>query len=191
VELNHVRAIPPTGHARAGSLRAQCTRRGKLRNIEALVALPALVLGYVLKILEGWLQEARSSRRERTARRDEFQRVTLLDLQEAMADLARAAGEIQHFDSMQLRTSGQRTQLPEGMSDREFKARRRLAILRERVLDAELRRLVDEFAAATLEVEKVAWMRGSEAESDERTLAAIHVLERANARLGMVLRDLY
>ncbi|MGH2377319.1 MAG: hypothetical protein ACRDGT_02460 [Candidatus Limnocylindria bacterium] len=108
-----------------------------------------------------------------------------------MADLVRAAGEIQHFDTMQLRRTGQRTQLPEGMSDRDFQARRRLSMLRERVLDDELRHLVEELSTATIEVEKVAWMRGSETRSDEQMLAVVAALDRANARLGVVLRDLY
>lgn len=158
---------------------------------EAVLALAGVVVGYVLKIAESWLSDARTTRRSRDERRDEFQRATLLELQEAMADLVRAAGEIQHFDTMQLRTTGQRTQLPEGMSDRDFQARRRLSLLRERVLDDELRQLVEDLAAATLEIEKVTWMRGSETASEQRMLVAAAVLDRANARLGVVLRDLY
>lgn len=158
---------------------------------DAAFALVGAVAGYLLKIAEGWLGDARAARKDRAERRREFERTTLLELQEAMANLARAAGEIHHFDSMQLRNTGQRTQVPREMDEREFQARRRLAMLRERVLDDELRRLVGEFADATVAVEKVALMRGPEAESDARMMDAIAVQDRAYARLGVVLRGLF
>ena len=42
-----------------------------------------------------------------------------------------------------------------------------------------------------VEVEGVVLMGGSEAGTDAQMLAVVAVLDRANARLGVVLRDLY
>jgi hypothetical protein len=74
-------------------------------------ALAIFLLGYGLKWLEGWFTHARTREREREARDDArraqrreariaFQRQTLLDLQEAMQQLARSAGAAHHHDLM-------------------------------------------------------------------------------------------
>jgi hypothetical protein len=65
-----------------------------------------LVLGAVLAFVADCLREGKAASREREAAHDAFQHETLLALQDAIAKLRRAAGEIYLQDEMRYRETG-------------------------------------------------------------------------------------
>ncbi len=94
--------------------------------------------GWAAGLLTEWFRDSRIARRERDAsvakraddlrtRRVEFQRQTLLDLREAMFQLARAEGAIHHQDDMTFRKTGVWGRQP--VSD-ELSERHRAAMVR-------------------------------------------------------------
>lgn len=159
--------------------------------MDVFSALGGVVIGYALKILEAWLQDRRSSARERRARIHDFQRQTLIDLQDAMADLARACGEAHHEEFLAFKRSGRWGEFAgsNAISDRDYAARRKMLILCERVIDEQLRDLIGQFNAAA--VRTGIPPTTSQAEADKTMLDLAAAFERANHRLGQVLRDLY
>ena len=159
--------------------------------LEAVTALAGAIIGYALRIAEGWLQERRAAGRDREARRREFQRDTLIELQDVMADVVRAVGAAHHEDSTAFKKTGKwgETLLSKEVDDLDFQSRRRMGILRERVLDDELRQAVDELSAAA--VATTVPIPRSEDDAVDKLLALAEVQERANRRLGVILRALY
>lgn len=104
-----------------------------------------LFLGALAKGIGDWLLESRKARTDREARREtreesvrakviEFQRTTLLELQEAAQALARATGRSQHEDRMAFRQSGAwgKNQYSEGANQSSLDANISLTRLRVR-----------------------------------------------------------
>ena len=77
--------------------------------------------------------------------RHAFQRDTLLELQDELQRLARVATRILLEDERTVKESGRLDQLPEGLSDEEFRIFTAVRRLRVRVLDPELREAVEGF----------------------------------------------
>ncbi|WP_330323482.1 hypothetical protein [Streptomyces pseudovenezuelae] len=118
-------------------------------------------LGQASTYLTGFITEKRRIAQARQALRDDrnkaitdrretFELDHLVRLNEALQDLARAATQIHLVD---MRTSGETghyagTLLPDGLSDNFMQAGRTVRMLRNLVLDDDLRTLVIEAAAA-------------------------------------------
>ncbi|WP_157535559.1 MULTISPECIES: DUF3824 domain-containing protein [unclassified Microbacterium] len=128
--------------------------------VTASATLIAGASGYLL----GGINEARRDRRmavrEREARaedrdalatqkRHEFQLKTLLELQDAIQQMARLTGRAMFFDHMQAR-EGKQTQLPSELSDAMHVNGVDVNRLRTRLLDTELRAAVDSFRSASI-----------------------------------------
>lgn len=125
---------------------------------EWLTALLSLAAGSGLTMLSGWASDRRTARREGDARaderrdrqrtrREEFQRETLLALQDAAMRLARCTGAANHQDVMAFRKTGkwQKQQLEEPLNSDFRVAQAELTLLATRVNDASTRDMVDAF----------------------------------------------
>lgn len=93
-----------------------------------------------------------ADRREALAERLEedrhnFQRDTLLELQDELQRLARVTTKINLQDQKTLKERGQMYLLPEGLSDEAFQVTVSVQRLRTRVLDDELRQRIEDFVA--------------------------------------------
>lgn len=101
-------------------------------------------------------KEARREQRTDAARlrRIEFQRSTLLELQERVAEYLRATGEAHHADEMAARQTGawHSNLLPEGVNNRIFVAQTSMTKLRERVKDEQIRSMVKKLTQICVDV---------------------------------------
>jgi hypothetical protein len=117
-----------------------------------------LLLGFATKAISDWIDYKRGLMREREARhaareekryerRVEFQRQTLLDLQESIAKLSRATGAAHRQDYVAYRKNGewQKQLLTDTIDEEHRSAQSRVLLLAERVLDDTIRHLADEF----------------------------------------------
>ncbi len=164
--------------------------------MDANVILPlvTLVLGYAGRMLTEYLQDRRIASRDREARdgerarmRREFQRDTLLELQEVMFKFGRAVGAAHMEDVRAYRSTGVWGRQPIGeWSEMLRETTVRILILGARLEDEELRRLVFQV--------KDFGDRVSESKSEEEALSIMHEslksFEPANARIGELLRGL-
>jgi hypothetical protein len=158
-----------------------------------------LVIGYGLKSISELVQHRRAASRERDARvaqsqiqlaerRSDFQRETLLNLQEACMQLARATGAAQHQDAVAYRATRQwQIQLLSNELDESCRAAQgRTGLLAVRVRDNEVRELVASLkqcaAAITL---AMSWE-----DSNRDMQAMVSTQERLNQRIGELLRRL-
>jgi hypothetical protein len=166
-----------------------------------------LIIGFAISSVSDWLKYRRDSERERAARietrrdqrseqRRNFQRQTLLELQEAVQDLARASGATHHHDEMAFRQTGrwQRDPLSEELNDQFFQANRRVLLLVVRVRDESLRSTVQRFK--TLTNQTATFERGNSTDSDLRDASnaalqgAVTLIEQIHERIGEILRTL-
>jgi hypothetical protein len=157
------------------------------------------LLGYVGSLLTESLRDKRATAREREARhsltraqllerRANFQRETLLRLQDEALKLARAAGRMNHLDEMRFRETRKwgGTLFPDGLSDDAFQANVTIMVLTSRVRDDRIREIVSAFRthancvgtsptreAATKALEKMS-----------------QLIEPLHTRIGEVLRQL-
>ena len=113
--------------------------------------------GYAASLLQAHLTEHRNDQRDerrrladRADRLADFQRAALLELQEALVEVARAAAKLHHDDLMAYR----RHNTPWGhvvhgteWNEKSMLAQRRAATLRERVADDALREAIDQVTA--------------------------------------------
>lgn len=117
-----------------------------------------LLLGFALNALLESLRRRHELKRDRESRREtrrdqlaeqrrNFQRETLLALQEAVMDLMRATGAAHHHDEMEYRRTGEwhKTKYTEELDQAHMIAMGRTGMLGVRVRDDELRNLVSSF----------------------------------------------
>lgn len=158
-----------------------------------------LIVGVVLKGFLDSFADRRAAKREEDARhaqrrdnlrlqRDEFQRATLLELQEAVAELARFTGRAHHLDVMAFRKSGawQKQILPKDVDEGLLKAQTTTNRLRVRIRDEETRKLGQTFASCCVSVS----LAKSEQDADAAILHMSSVLEELHDQIGLVLRQL-
>lgn len=159
-----------------------------------LLPLVTLVLGYVGRMLTEYLQDRRVASRDREARaeerarrRKEFQRETLLELQEVMFKFGRAVGAVFHEEDMSYKTTGvwSKPLISEEWNQRLHEATVRFLILMVRVEDETLRRLVAEVKGFGDRV----IMAKSHDEALSAMSESLKAFELANARLGELLRE--
>lgn len=155
--------------------------------------------GYAAGFVTEWFRDSRTARREREARaekraddlrarRAEFQRQTLLDLQEAMFQLARAAVALHHQDAMTFRNTGVwgRQPVSDELSEGHRAALARTNMLVARVRDEDIRHLVGQLRAHSAE----ASISRSEADAGRCIASMMGAQEQANERVGEILRSL-
>jgi hypothetical protein len=158
-----------------------------------------LILGFGASSLAELLRDRRLLNRERESREalrrgqaiersTNFQRQTLLDLQDALFQLARAAGASYHQDLMAYRQTGQwqKQLLPDGSAEAVRLAQARTSILHVRVADVGVRELVCRFKAEVVAV----LMSPGLAESEYSHASMGTTFEEINQRIGEILRSL-
>jgi hypothetical protein len=158
-----------------------------------------LLGGYLLKVLSDWLQYRRTREREREARealrrdqleerRTTFQRHNLLDLQEAVNDLARATSAGNAEDNRVYgQTAGwQKQRADETLSENSRLAIRRTSILNSRVRDDLVRELVQKFKDSCVS----ATFSDSKEAADSALEMMASVFEDLSDRIGLVLRKM-
>ncbi|KQZ14290.1 hypothetical protein ASD44_09565 [Mesorhizobium sp. Root554] len=158
-----------------------------------------LILGIGLKGLFDYLADQRSSARERASRHEqrmestklrriEFQRSTLLSLQESAANYARLVGRAHHHHTLENRKSGVwgRSMLGADLDTDLATLMRQMAVLKERAMDDELRRLVDQYCMAS-----AGFLISREQEAGGQHFSlAMDAGSAVQGRIGVVLRSL-
>jgi hypothetical protein len=150
-------------------------------------------------MLSGWASDRRTAKREgdsraderkdrRTARRNEFQRETLLAVQDAAMRLARCTGAANHQDVMAFRKSGewQKQHLGEPVNSDFRVAQAELTLLATRVGDDGTRNMVDAFQSTCVR----ALFSPSEAESKQCMTEMGERLTELHKRSGRQIREL-
>ncbi|EKS29382.1 hypothetical protein [Afipia felis] len=159
-----------------------------------------LLLGYGTKSLSDWIDFKRTVRREREARaeirrdkiserRNDFQRATLLELQEVAHRLGRMAYLANYCDETTYRRDPENWQkqlIPEETSEGFREAQARASLLSARVLDDEAREYLEEFRTCCTTV-VFSKQRGVSL----RALAELDPLHRRfNSHVGELLRNI-
>lgn len=117
--------------------------------------------------------------------RDDFQRQTLLDLQDALQQYVRGIGRAVHFDNMNAKAHpGQNFQLPDEISDEIFSAQVLTQKLASRVEDSEIRERVDQ--VITLGIDATQPGVGATETANEMAATATD----AQRRMGKLVRSL-
>ncbi|HTV86968.1 MAG TPA: hypothetical protein VME63_16330 [Dyella sp.] len=158
-----------------------------------------LILGAVAKGFGDRLSDARKTKAEKEARREqrldavqlrrvEFQRSTLLDLQNAMQKLARATGKASHEDTMAFRQTGEwgKNLVSEEADTGSLEGHTSINILRVRVSDNYIRAVAEKFSRACSRHVHCK----SEAESDACINEMFKYMQELNERIGEILRTL-
>jgi hypothetical protein len=159
----------------------------------------AILAGFLASSAIEFLRDRRTLKREREAReatrretradrRANFQRQTLLELQDSLLELGRTNGQIHHLDTRAYKQTGDwRTQLvPEDLDEKNRSANARTAVLTSRVHDASVRKMVQEFKEnANFET----MGRDPESASDAHNLG-IRLFVKINERIGELLRKI-
>jgi hypothetical protein len=164
-----------------------------------LLPVLTLLLGYGMKYLEDWVQHNRTLERERETRRalrqdviaerrTQFQRQTLLDLQPALLDLARQAGQMHFHDLRDYRATGvfHSQAYPDDVNEGLRAATALTSMLAVRVNDEIVRVLISAFKSAASDI------GGAESPDDSdshfHTMSTLFV--ELQERIGVVLRAL-
>ncbi|HZU33925.1 MAG TPA: hypothetical protein VFB79_22620 [Candidatus Angelobacter sp.] len=158
-----------------------------------------LMAGYTMKLVEDRLTHQRTMQRERESRRDsrriqlaerhaDFQRKTLLDLQEALQDLLRACGAIIHADAMKFRETGLwgKAKVEEEISQKQFDSNRKCILLIVRVADDEIRKKAHEFRQAVM----TASNSPDEKTANDRMFATVSQIDNLHELIGKQLRTI-
>jgi len=154
------------------------------------------LVGAATSILTAWLSSRSSYQREHAKRLDErveqareFQRRTILNLQDAVHDLLRIAGSAHHQDFIASR-SGQewgQNMLPTELNDGAHVAFRKIGLLLSRVADDELRAKVK---VLTGDVSRLLLAR-TELDSVSMLAKLTNQSEQLFEHMGVVLRGYY
>jgi hypothetical protein len=159
-----------------------------------LIGAGTAILSGALGLLGGVLIEHLRTRGDRAARtearqdeRDDFQRQTLLELQEAIARYGRLVGQLHHHDTMAFKQTGDwaKTRLGADLDEDFRSAQVQLRLLAERVRDDELRPLVYGFSNRGVLV----GMATSQGQATERMDDWMASMIKLQDRLGSVLRS--
>ena len=158
-----------------------------------------LFLGALAKGIGDWFLESRNAKTDREARREsrddnvrakrlEFQRVNLLEVQEAAQALARATGKSQHEDLMAFRKTRVwgKSQYSEEANQGSLDGHIRLTRFGVRVADDEIRSMVEQFGATCSRHVHCK----SESDGDACMSEAMDLFRRLNERIGVVLRSM-
>ena len=158
-----------------------------------------LIIGSLLKAAFDWVSDRRVTQRERDARRDqrndalrlrriEFQRATLLELQDAVIELARFAAQIQHHDFMASQASGvwAKQSLPAEIDEGFRTAQASVNRYHVRSRDQQVRDLSARLSSTCTDV----GLARTQAISDRASQDMVDINRKLNERIGIVLRTL-
>jgi len=158
-----------------------------------------LALGFVTASIGEWIRDKRTAKREKLSREEKrrsdiyerkvnFQRETLLNLQEALLNLVRATGESYHQDSMIFKQTGvwQKQLLGAELDERYRLAQANISILTVRVKDEAVRTMVNQLRS--LSVSTVS--SSSEEAAAQAIKKGSEVMDTLNERIGVLLREL-
>ena len=156
-------------------------------------------LGFVMAWISEWFRDRRTATREREGRdaarrlqlferRTNFQRETLLNLQDAVAKLARAAGRMNFLDEMEYRKTGKwgGFLFPEDLDQDAHQANVTTMLLTSRVRDDHIRQMANELRGHASRV-------GISPSKEDETKALESMgalLEPLYERIGGVIRKL-
>lgn len=165
----------------------------------------SVLLGFGAKSVSDWFQHKQTLQRERETRdalrrdqlaerRANFQRQTLLELQEAIQDLARATGACSAYDEKVFRETGKwQGPLRGELNQQVFVANRRVLLLAVRVRDKSLRDAVKNFRQLTNQTE-TSGLDGTDSALRDISTAALQtvipLVEPIHERVGELLRTL-
>jgi hypothetical protein len=158
-----------------------------------------LILGAFLAFVSEALRDRRAARREVSLlaerrhddaqrARVEFQRPTLIALQEEIHKMGRLAGRIHHHNLMNGRNTGTfgTSHLPDDLNEDFALCARTVAMLRVRAADDEIRALTKAVVASF-----VAILFAADRDTAEKLFSASNdPIDTFNERLGVVLRSL-
>jgi hypothetical protein len=166
---------------------------------EVWLPLATLILGYVGSLVTEWVRDSRAATREaraqdqarthdRVERRNEFQRQTLLSMQEAVFDLVRSVGALHTEDLVTHQRTGKWNELgSDEWNEKNMVANRMNAMLSARVLDDNLREQIERLRTAATRV----LLARSKQESEKEMDNMVALFEHVNGRVGEILRSLY
>lgn len=168
---------------------------------EVWLPLVTLVVGYAGSLVTESFRDKRAARREaqarqadrqqkRADRQADFQRETLLALQESLGRYVRGAAQVHHETATASRAAGRWTRvLPaEDVNDALFRAGIDMNTYVVRTLDDQLRETV---YALRERVGRLLITAASEAEADQLMDEATDLFTQANERIGELLRTVY
>jgi hypothetical protein len=144
----------------------------------------ALAGGASTELLRNRQSQAKD-RQQRKQLRDDFQRQTLIDLQDALQSYVRGIGAAVHFDHMTDREHGKQFLLPDDLSDRIHEAQVLTMKLATRAVDDQTRAWISE----VIEMGSAAVLPGT-AEPQARMQELGETATEAQARMGTAIRSL-
>lgn len=156
------------------------------------------LLGYLTSLFTEFYREKRTSARELESRkatrrlqlserRSNFQRETLLELQDAISQLARTHAQVHHLDTMERRKSGVWVhQVPEDLNQEAFAAMVKTLQLLVRVHDDPIRQMTQ---ALRTHATGIVTHRMEE-DSTRAMKGMLEVIQPLHERIGLVLRQL-
>jgi hypothetical protein len=148
-----------------------------------------LILGYVGSLVTEWRREQRVDERERAAREAEFQRPTLLALQETLHRLLRTEALINKAVDLEHEKSGTpwaEVRWPEDLAEADRLARSEAYMLRVRVKDDQARELAQEIMEGIDII-----LAGSFVQAFAVLNVGFETFNRLNDRVGELLRTTY
>lgn len=162
-------------------------------------AVIGVVAGGALTLFSGWLADTRLNTRERerrneerreriSIRRSDFQRETLLALQNASQKLIRNTGASLHQDIVAHRTGAkwQNQQLPDNLSDEYLKWNTEVLLLASRIRDDEVRSLGDRLRSQCAAVS----ISSNEDEAERWMASAGSTQDALIQRIGFLVREI-
>lgn len=161
-----------------------------------LIPVVTLILGWLLSAAGSWSKTRREERvreklrhESKTDERVEFQRQTLLELQDVLYQLVRAAGHAYHEDEMAHKTTGVwgRNLITEEWDQKEYEARVRANILVVRVANNALREKLVAFQNLTTQLN----LARSVDVAAGLFLEAADMFEEINNDMGALIRSAY
>ena len=166
-------------------------------NYYVTVGIPIVtfILGYIGSFVTEWLRDKRQSARERESRtyerdrakeerRDNFQRDTLITLSDLISKFIHVESEIYfHYG----RNGIGKLAIDSDLSKRYQDLAAKISTYRVRILDEELRDLVEKMQSNGL---KVVFAKNAE-ELAEFNTVTLSAFANANNKLGFLLRELY
>jgi len=161
-----------------------------------LLAVITLVLGWFLSESSSWFKTRRDERSRRLQRteskedqRAEFQRQTLLDIQEKLLELSRSTFRI-YFADLTAQNQGKRwgtDPVPEDLAEKDRALTMTLTALTVRIADDSLREQVGNYRETCKRVS----FATSQDEARQAHVEMGQLFEGINARLGELLRSTY
>lgn len=157
------------------------------------------IIGFATGSINEWLRDRRTSKRDSEARdalrraqlaerRANFQRETLIDLQDAVTKFTRITGKMHHIERMELKKTGKwgGFLFPEGLSDSALEANVKIMVLNSRVRDEHIRELAERFRG---HANKIGILPSPQA-TEDASLKMIETIDPLHKRIGEILRKL-